>query len=99
MTETEPGILVPSGFTTVNSPTCTAYPMPSGNRTAPLDASAGGSATPAVTRLSTATQPSSGRQALQGQTIFALLPAQVAGTDLTKPPMLHCGIAVRPGYY
>jgi hypothetical protein len=39
---------MPSGFTTVNSPTCTAFPMPSGHETAPLDASAAGSFTPVV---------------------------------------------------
>jgi len=61
MTETQPGISVPSGFTTVKSPTCTAFPMPSGNRTAPLDASAGGPATPAVTQESKTALPPSGR--------------------------------------
>ena len=59
MTESQPGISVPSGFTTVNSPTCTAFPMPSGISTAPLDASAGGSATPAVTQESRAALPPS----------------------------------------
>ena len=51
MTETLLGILMPSGFTTVNSPTCTAFPMLSGNGTAPLDASAAGSLTPVVMML------------------------------------------------
>ena len=98
MKETQPGISVPSGFTTVNSPTCTAFPMPSGIRTAPLDASADGPATPAVTQISTAAQASSGHPACQGRTIFAPLSAEVAGSVCKKPPMLQCGIPVRPGY-
>ena len=65
MTETLLGILMPSGFTTVNSPTCTAFPMPSGNGTAPLDASAAGSLTPVVMPGADATQLSSGHSLLQ----------------------------------
>jgi len=65
MTETLLGILVPSGFTTVNSPTCTALPMPSCNGTAPLDASAAGSFTPVEMPGADATQLSSGHSLLQ----------------------------------
>jgi hypothetical protein len=57
--------LMPSGFTTVNSPTCTASPMPSGNGTAPLDASAAGSFTPVVMPRADATHLSSGLSLLQ----------------------------------
>lgn len=60
MTETLLGILMPSGFTTANSPTCTASSMPSGNGTAPLNASAAGSFTPVVMPGADATQRSSG---------------------------------------
>ncbi len=63
MTETLPGIPMPSGFNTVNSSTCTAFPMPSGNNTAPLDASADGTATPAVTQESKAVLRPFGRLA------------------------------------
>jgi hypothetical protein len=54
-----PGNLTPSSFISVNSPTCTAYPMPSGNGTAPLDASADGTATPVGTPSANAARPPS----------------------------------------
>ena len=57
MTETLPGVSMPSGFTIVNSPTCTAFPMPSGNGTAPFDASADGTVTPVVTPSAHAARP------------------------------------------
>lgn len=65
MTETLLGILMPSGFTTVISPTCTAFPMPSGYGTAPLDASAAGSLTPVAMPGADATQLLSGLSLLQ----------------------------------
>jgi hypothetical protein len=69
-----PGNLTPSSFISVNSPTCTAYPMPSGNGTAPLDASADGTATPVGTPSANAARPPSSLSPLQ--------PARCSGSGL-----------------
>lgn len=65
MVDILPGALTPSSFISVNSPTCTAYPMPSGNGTAPLKASAAGTATPVGTPSANAARPPSSLPPLQ----------------------------------
>jgi hypothetical protein len=65
MVDILPGALTPSSFISVNSPTCTAYPMPSGNGTALLNASAAGTATPVGTPSANTARPPSSLSPLQ----------------------------------
>lgn len=95
MMETLPGVPMPSGFTTVNSSTCTASPMLSGTGTAPLEASADGVATPVVTRVSSAAQPPSPRTLFHppSQSRSGLSIGCGAGGSIVTPDALSGGIS------